>query len=178
MRHALADGIEHGDRVRHRKRDLLNGGGARLLKVVGADVDRVPLGHVSDRVGDRVGDQAHAWSRRERVRAAAQVLLQDVVLGGALKLLLGDALLVGGDDVKRKQPCGRGVDRHRGVHLIQRDVVYQGAHVTQVRDRHPDLADLATSKLVIGVIAGLRGQIERHRQPRLALLEISPIELV
>ena len=56
--------------------------------------------------------------------------------------------------------------------------MHQRAHVTEVRDRDADLANLAASKLVIGVIARLRGQIERHGQPRLALLEVSPVKLI
>ena len=55
----LARRVEHRDRVGHRVGDLLHGRGAGLLQVVGADVDRVPLGDVLDRVGDHVGDQPH-----------------------------------------------------------------------------------------------------------------------
>ena len=177
-RHPLADGVEHRDRVAHRERDLLDGRRARLLEVIGADVDRVPLGHVLDRVGDRVGDQPHARTRRERIGAAAQVLLEDVVLGRALELVLGDALILGGDDVERQQPGGGGVDRHRGVHLVERDAVEQRLHVALVGDRDADLADLASRELVVGVISGLGGQIERDRQAGLALLEVLAVELV
>ena len=83
--------------------------------------------------------------------------------------LLADALLLGGDDVQRQQPGGGRVDRHRGVHLAERDAVHQRRHVAAVGDRHADLADLAAGELVVGVIAGLRGQVEGDRQPRLAL---------
>ncbi len=172
------DRVEHGDRVAHRERDLLHGRRARLLEVIGADVDRVPLRDVLHRVGDRVGDQAHARAGRERVGAAAQILLEDVVLGGALKLLLRDAVLLGGDHVERQQPRRGGVDRHRGVHLIERDAVEQRGHVAPVRDRDADLAHLTASQFVVGVIAGLGRQVERDRQAGLALLEVAPVELV
>ena len=86
---ALARGVEHGDRVAHRVGDLLHRRGARLLQVVGADVDRIPLRDVLDRVGDHVGDQPHRGRGREGVGAAREELLDDVVLGGALELLLG-----------------------------------------------------------------------------------------
>ncbi len=138
------------------------------------------LGTCFDRVGDRVGDQAHARAGREGVGAAAQVLLEDVVLGGALQLGLvrGWVLVLGGHDVERQQPGGGGVDRHRGVHLVQRDAVQQRAHVALVGDRDADLADLAARQHVVGVIARLGGEIEGDRQPRLALLEVAAVQLV
>ena len=175
---ALARGVEHGDRVAHRVGDLLHRRRSGLLQVVGADVDRVPLGHVLDRVGDHVGDQPHRRRRREGVGAAREELLDDVVLRRALQRLLGDALILGGDDVQRQQPGGRRVDRHRRVHLVQRDAVHQRGHVAAVGDRHADLADLAARELVVGVIAGLRRQVEGHRQARLALGEVAPVQLV
>ncbi len=153
----LANGVEHRDRVAHRVSDLLDGRGPRLLEVVGADVDRVPARHVLDRVRDRVGDQPHARAGWERVGAPRQILLEDVVLGRALELILRDAVILRGDDVEREQPRRGRVDRHRGVHLLQRDPVHQRPHVALVRDRDPDLADLAPRELVVGVVAGLGG---------------------
>ena len=44
---------------------------------------------------------------------------------------LGDALLLGRDDVEREQPRGRRVDRHRRVHLVERDAVQQRRHVAR-----------------------------------------------
>ena len=94
------------------------------------------------------------------------------------RLLLGDALLLAGHDVQRQQP-GRGrVDRHRGVHLTQRDALQQRRHVAAVGDRHADLPDLAARELVVGVVAGLRRQVERDREAGLALLQVAPVELV
>ena len=146
--------------------------------MVGADVDRVPLRHALDGVGDHVGDQPHARGRRECVGAPAEVFLEDVVLSRALELLLGDPVLLGGDDVQRQQPRGRGVDRHRGVHLRERYAAHQRGHVAAVRDRHADLAHLAARELLVGVIAGLRRQIEGDREARLALLQVAAVELV
>ena len=45
--------------------------------------------------------------------------------------------------VERQQPGGGGVDRHRRVHLVERDAVEQRVHVALVGDRHADLAHLA-----------------------------------
>ena len=80
-----------------------------------------------------------------------------------------EPVLLGDDDVERQQPRRGRVDRHRRVHLVERDAVEQRVHVALVGDRHADLADLAAGELVVGVVAGLGGQVEGDRQPRLAL---------
>ena len=175
---ARAHLVEHGDRGRHRVGDLLHRRRARLLEVVRADVDRVPLRHVLDRVGDGVGDQPHRRRRRERVRAAREVLLDDVVLGRPLEHGGVDAAVLGGDDVEREQPRRGRVDRHRRVHPVERDAVEQRGHVALVADGDADLADLAPGELVIGVVARLRGQVEGDREPGLPLGEVAPVERV
>jgi hypothetical protein len=102
-----------------------------------------------DRVGDHVADQAQGVLGREHVGPAGEVLLDDVVLGGATELrghLLRSevgVLLLGDDLVHRQQPHRRRVDRHRGVHPGQRDVLEEAAHLPEVWDGDPDLADLA-----------------------------------
>jgi hypothetical protein len=176
--HALAHAVQHRLRRRQRIGDLLNGRGAGLLQVVRADVDRVPLRNLVDGEGDHVRDQPHRGLRRERVGAARQELLDDVVLGRALKGARLDAVLLRHRHVQGQQPGGRGVDRHRRVHLVERDAVEQGVHVALVGDRDPDLADLAAGELVIGVVASLGGEIEGHREAGLALCEIAPVELI
>ena len=89
-----------------------------------------------------------------------------------------DAVLLGADDVERQQPGRRRVDRHRRVHAVERDAVEQRVHVALVRHRHADLADLAARELVVGVVAGLRRQVERDREPGLALGEVAAVERV
>ena len=90
----------------------------------------------------------------------------------------GDALLVGDRDVEAEQP-GRGrVDRHRRVHLVERDPVEQRLHVAAMGDRDADLADLAAGEHGVGVVAGLGRQVERDREAGLALGEVAPVELV
>ena len=68
--------------------------------------------------------------------------------------------------------------RPRRVHLVQRDAVEERVHVALVGDRDAHLADLAARQLVVGVVAGLGGQVERDREPGLALFEVLAVELV
>ena len=89
-----------------------------------------------------------------------------------------DAVLLGDGHVERQQPRRRGVDRHRRVHLVERDAVEQRVHVALVGDRDADLADLAPRQLVVGVVARLGGQVESDREAGLALGEVAPVELV
>ena len=180
--------LRHLARVAHRVDDADGGGqgvgellercGARLLEVVAADVDRVPPGHVADRVGDQVDGEAATRSRGEDVGPAAQVLLDDVVLRGALEKRGIDALVLGVGHVEGEQPRGRGVDGHRGIHLGDPDTPHQLLHVPEVGHRDADLAHLAGGLGGVGVVAGLRGQVERNGQAGLALGQVGPVELV
>ena len=171
-------GIEHGLRGGQREREFLNRRRARLLQMIGADVGRVPLRHGAAGEEDRVLDQSQRWLGREHVGAAREIFLDDVVLDRARELGAIGALLVGGGDVKREQPRRRGVDRHRRVHLLERNAGEQRAHVAEMRDRHADLADLAARQLMVGVVAGLGRQIEGDGQAGLALGEVLAVELV
>ena len=91
------------------------------------------------------------------------------------ELRVGDALLVGEREVHAEQPHRGRVDRHRRVHLVERDAAEQRAHVADVRNRHADLADLAARGRVVGVVAGLGRQVERDREAGLALREVGAV---
>jgi len=91
-------------------------------------------------------------------------------LGDVVPVLLGDRL------VEREQPHRGGVDRHRRVHLVERDAVEQGAHVADVGDRDAHLADLTDGELVVGVVPGLRRQIEGDRQAGLPLRQVVAVQ--
>ena len=174
----IPDGIEHGLRGRQRKRQLLHRRGSRLLQMIGAHVGRVPLRHGAAGEQDGVLDQPQRRFGWKHVGAAREIFLDDVVLDRARQLGTIRPLLVGSGDVKREQPCGRRVDGHGGVHLLERDARQQRAHVTQMRHRHTDLADFAAREFVVGVVAGLCRQIERDRQAGLALGKVLAIKLV
>ncbi len=185
----VAHGVEHRDRRAEGVGQLLGRRRAGLLEVVAADVDRVPLGDLVDGVGDQVAGQPQGVLGREDVGPAGEVLLDDVVLGGAgqravhvlepvLGVPAGDRLLLGDDLVEREQPHRGRVDRHRRVHGVERDPVEQPPHLPQVRDRHADLADLAARERVVRVVAGLGRQVEGHRESGLALRQVRPVERV
>ena len=170
--------VQHAEGGSERVRKLLRGGRSGLLQVVAADVDRIPLRRVLDRPRDRVDDQPAAVRRREDVRASGQVLLHDVVLGGAAERAAVGALLVGVGDVEAEQPGRRGVDRHRRVHDAWVDAFEKGPHVAEVGDRHADLADLSGRQRVVGVVAALGRKVEGDREARLPLGEVLPVERV
>ena len=78
---------------------------------------------------------------------------------------------LGRGDVQRQQDRRRGVDRHRGADLAERQAIEQDRHVGEARDRDADAADLALRVGRIRVVAHLGRQVEGDRQPGLALLE-------
>jgi hypothetical protein len=88
------------------------------------------------------------------------------------------ALFFGDGDVERQEPGGRGVDRHRRVHLFDGDVLEELRHVADVGDGNADLADLAARHDVVGIVAGLRGQIEGDGEAGLALRQVGFIKFV
>ena len=146
--------------------------------MIGADVDRIPFRNLFGREQDHVLDQPHRRRGRKHVGAARQIFLDDVVLDGALQRCARRALLVGDRDVERHQPRRGGVDGHRGVHRIERNAVEQRAHVAEMADRHANLADLALRQHVVGIVAGLRRQIEGDREPGLPLGEVLAIKRI
>jgi hypothetical protein len=81
-------------------------------------------------------------------------------------------------DIERQQPRRRRVDRHRRVHLLQRQLVEEHIHVAEMGNRHADLAHLTARQWVVGIVTGLCGQIEGHREAGLPLGEIFAVKLV
>ena len=89
-----------------------------------------------------------------------------------------DAVLLRDELVEQEQCAGRGVDRHRRRHLVERDAVEQRPHVVDRVDRDADLADLAVSHRVVGVVAHLGRQVEGDRQAAGAGLDQPVVALV
>ena len=174
----VAHRVEHTDRGGERVGDLFDRRRAGFLEVVRAHVDRIPLRHVPHRVADQVDGEPARRLRPEDVGAAREVLLDDVVLRGAGELGHVVAVLFRQRLVHAEQPHRGGVDRHRGVHRLERELVEEHPHLPEVGHRHADLADLAAGEDVIGVVAGLRGEVEGDGEAGLALRQVVAVELV
>ena len=88
-----------------------------------------------------------------------------------VSLARGYPFSFGGGDVERQQDRRRPVDRHARADLVQRDAVEQDLGVGQGVHRDADPADLLAELGIVGVVAALGGQVERHRQPRPSLVQ-------
>ena len=154
------------------------GGRSGLQHVVAGDRDRVEPRHVPRRVLDDVGDDPHRWLGRVDVRVPDHELLEDVVLDGPGEPLLADALLLAGDDEAGEHREHGAVHRHRHAHAVERDLVEEDLHVLDRVDGHARLADVADDTGVIGVVAAVGGEVERHREAHLSGLEVAPVERV
>jgi hypothetical protein len=122
-------------------------------------------------VGEQIRGQPHRGHGRIDEVPAGDVLLEDVVLGGAAQLLGGHVLLLPDELVEQQQRRGRRVDRHRGRDLVERDAVEDPPHVLDRVDRDARAADLAQAERIVRVATELGGQVERHREPGRAVLD-------
>ena len=89
---------------------------------------------------DRVGDEPQRRARRPDPRAAAHVLLEDVVLDRAAQLRPVDALLLADRDVEREQDRRGAVDREAGADRVERDAVEEDLGVGERVERDADPA--------------------------------------
>ena len=110
-------------------------------------------------------------SRRVDVGAARDVLLEDVVLERAIELRGVDALLLADGDVEGQEDGGRGVDGHRRADLVEGDALEEDLHVGEAGYGDARAPDLARSEGVVGVVAGLRREIEGDAETGLAMFE-------
>ena len=99
-------------RIRERERDLLHRGRSGFADVIAANRDRVPVRQLALTERKDVGDDAERCWRRKNVRAAGDVLLEDVVLHRARQRARRDPLPPGNGDVERQQNDRRRIDRH------------------------------------------------------------------
>ena len=146
--------------------------------MVARDRDRVPVGDFLGAVRENIRDQAHRRLRRIDIRAARNVLLQDVVLDGAAQLRDVRTLSFGDGDVHGQQDRRRGVDGHRGRDLVERNLVEELRHVSSDEIETPTLPTSPFRDGIVGIVADLGRQVERHRQAGLSLLEQVTVALV
>ena len=133
------------------------GGGAGLLHVVAGDGDGVELRHMLRGVLEDIGDDLHRRQRRIDVGVAHHELLEDVVLDGALQLVLRHALLLGGDDVESQDGQHGAIHGHGDGHLAEVYLVEEDLHVEDAVDSHAGFTDVADNALVVGVVAAVCG---------------------
>ena len=145
------------DRVRERERELLHRRRAGLADVVAGDRDRIPVRHLGGAEAEDLRDQREARARRIDVRAARDVLLEDVVLHRARELRRARC---------RAPPPRRCTSRAASAAValividvdtrVERQPVEQRVHVLDRVDRDADAPDLAERARRIGVDAHLR----------------------
>ena len=157
-------GFDVGHAVGDGEGELLDRGRAGLADVVATDRDRVPARQLARPELDRVGHQAHRRRGREQELLLGDELLEDVVLGGALEAVAGDAGLLGRNDVHRPDRRGRRVDGHRGRDALERQATQQDLHVREARDGDAARPELALRLGVIRVIAVERRHVVRDGQ--------------
>ena len=163
--------LDVGHAVGQGEGDLLRGGGAGLAHVVAGDGDGVPIGDFGGSPGEHVGDDAHGVGDGIDIRAARDVLLQDVVLHGAGELLDVGSASPGRGDIEGEQNAGGGVDGHRGGDGVELYAVEEALHIFDGVDGDADLADFTEGHGVVGVVADLGGEIEGYGETRGAVGE-------
>ena len=97
-------------------------------------------------IGHQVGGEAQRRLWWIDVRAARDVLLENVVLRRALNAVVRDTLLLADDGVHRDEDGSGGVDCHRGADLVERNAVEHRLHVGERVDGDADFADFALSE--------------------------------
>ena len=178
FRHLGFQVVQHRNRGRQREGQLLLRRRPGFLQVIGTHIHRVPFRQVLAGIGRDVGDHRERGLRRADIGAARQVFFHQIVLNRPLQLRHIRALLLGHRDIERQEPRRGRVDRHRSVHLLERDLIEQRTHVAQMADRHTDFAHLAARQDMVAVIAGLGRQVESHGEARLPLGEVVAIERI
>ncbi len=92
------------------------------------------------------------------------------------QLILGDALLLGGDDVAGEHREHGTVHGQRHRHLLERDPVEEDLHVLDRVDGDARHADVADDAWVVAVVAAVGREVERDRHAGLPRREVRPIE--
>ena len=144
--------------------------------MVAGNGDGVELGHVLGRVFEDVGDNPHGEFGRVDVGVAHHELLEDVVLYRAGHLVETDALFEPRDDVEGQYREHGAVHRHRYGHLVERNAVEEHFHVLHGAYRNARLAHVAHHARMVGVVAAVGGEVERHRKTLLPRCEVAAVE--
>ena len=126
-------------------------------------------GSCRDRVFDRIAHEPDGGIHGEDPRAAADHLLEDVVLGGGADLLFRISELLGHGLVHGQHDGGHRVDRQPGSDPVQGNVLEGDLEIPQGVHRHADPADFPHDPGVIRIVAHLGRQVEGDVQAGLAV---------
>ena len=149
-------GFNIGDPVGQGKRNFLGRGRAGLADVVAGDRNRVPVRHLVGAKAENIRDDPQGRTGRINIRAASDVLFEQIVLNGAVDLIPGHALFFRHHQVERQQNGRGSVNGHGGADFVQRNAVQQGFHVRQRVDGHAGPPDFSGGHGVVGIPAHLR----------------------
>ncbi|GBC91418.1 hypothetical protein HRbin14_02186 [bacterium HR14] len=161
--------------IRQGERQLLYCRGACLANVIPAHADGMPLRHIFTAELYGVHNQLHVGFGRENPLFLCNKLFENIVLYRARKFLQRHALLLGNRQIHRPDNDGGRINRHRGGDAAKVNPLKEDFHIFQGGDTDATLADLAFCFGVVGVHAHQGGQVKRHRQPCLPLLNQEPI---
>src|SRR5258708_40277288 len=111
--------------------EFLDGGCSRLANVIAADADGIPARHVARAKLDGIGDQAHGWLRWEKELLLSAVFLENIVLQCAAQLLLGEAALLGIDDIHGPDHGCRAINGHGSGYLVECQTIEKDLKIAQ-----------------------------------------------
>ena len=163
------------DTVGEGVREFQVGRRTRFLDVVVGDRNRVEPRRFRASEREDVGDDPHRRLRWIDLGVADHELFENVVLDGPVKLLRPDALLLGGDDIQRKNRQHAAVHRHRDADLDKRDVIEQPAHIENGIDCHASHSDV-TLNARVRVVATVGREVEGDRQALLPGKQVAAVE--
>src|SRR6266516_7428445 len=110
--------------------------------MIATDTDWIPSRKICCAVAEHIGDNAHRMPWWIDIRAARNVLLQDIVLYSAGELAHISSLLFRYGNIQREQDTGCGIYRHRGADTFQGQTIKQCLHIFQAGDRDTHFANL------------------------------------
>ena len=153
--------IEIRTGIREREGDLLDCVRPRFTNVVPAHRERDPARDISGDVLHHVDRELEAGGCWEDLRAAGDVLLEDVVLDEHAELVRVHPALRR-ESLEHRDPDVANRVRGRAdlADLLERDSLHEDFDVGEAVDRDADLADLTARECVIGVEPHLSGKVE------------------
>ncbi|CAB4691361.1 unannotated protein [freshwater metagenome] len=133
-----------------------------LRHVISGDGNGVPLWKIRLAVLEDVCDEANRFAWRINVCPARYVLLEHIILNGALEVCRCDPLFLSSDLIQKQKNAGRCINGHAGGNFTQRNSGEEFAHVVEGINRYSDFADFTLGQRCVRIHSHLSGQIESH----------------